>query len=293
MNNLANDLQLAVWGPTNSGKTWLLRALAKELAWYNKHDDKFNYHLTRSDGRRVIAMPPTPNPSQGIEDKAYKFHRTSKGNSVQQRISAQAHNIILRDNKGSDLVDALEGKNRQAAVSLANADGVIALLEANFQRLPGGAAGIVTNEIVYATLLQDLCELLISKSLPNNHPRFLALCITKFDRLKTISNHGEDTFNTFFGGLIPEVLASYRDRLNVNIFNTSAVGYCHQGRRIVPNLEPRTGNILRPDSWHPFNTAAPFFWIFETIERKRLGSERTQMYISYPNVRRYPIPARY
>ena len=47
-NSPANNIErtISLWGPTSSGKTWLLNSFSRTLMKYNAHDPDFVYELT-------------------------------------------------------------------------------------------------------------------------------------------------------------------------------------------------------------------------------------------------------
>lgn len=285
------NLSIAIWGPTGSGKTYLIDAFVKELQWYNQRDPEFEYMLTTMNGSTVAPTRRHRGPSQDIMESHFQFTRRAKERSEAHLVSSQRHEIIIYDSPGGALMDALNpGGNRPAAVTLTNSTGVIAILEAGFQNFSGGGYGILTDEAAYNHYLRSLCELLVNNPLPGFPKRHLAVCVTKSDRLGSsiFDLKGKEVVETFFGARIPATLASYERDLHIGYFCTSAVGYYRDRGEILSNLEPATGTILYPELWHPLNIAAPFFWLFEEVEKARLATRGRRPYILYPRLN-YPV----
>ena len=102
--------------------------------------------------------------------------------------------------------------------------------------------------------------------------RLLALCITKCDRLGFPINDGRSVADACFGSRVGDLLRHHEKQNLVKgeVFNTSAIGYCESSGFLIPNADRHHRSIRHPELWSPFNVAAPFFWIFEEVERKRL-----------------------
>ena len=118
--------------------------------------------------------------------------------------------------------------------------------------------------------------------------RNLAVCLTKSDQL---NDRGDPwpILQRRYGSLVRREFEVRSQRHNIQIFVTSAAGFIKQDGRVMPNSQ--NGALRDPARWNPVNTAAPFFWLFEQIERARLpkksmfGSDPQDIYMPYPKPR--------
>ena len=296
---------IALWGPTGSGKTWLLHALNRELMWYNQNDPEFDYHLIDRAGDLLPFLAPTIHtlgPTSSFQDRLWRFQRRPKVGreaSAAHQISTYTHDIDVHDNSGVKLVDAVNNPRQHGltTATLKNAVGVIALLDFTLlQTSPTGQSQFLSqgartelSKGEYSQLVQRLCEMIILAS--NTTPtRYLSICITKIDQLK-VRRPPESLVEPLFGQQMGYVLRQYQHALQIRFFVTSSVGYYRPHRQRTANYDRANGSLIAPDEWEPYNVAAPFFWIFECIERARLSQERFKQsrlddYIKYPEPRR-------
>jgi len=295
---------IALWGPTGSGKTWLIHALAKELVWYSRHDPEFDYQVMDQAGMPVDISPPSLSvigPTHGHEDRSWQFQRTPRQESKSHQISAHTHNINVHDDKGASLVEALQipDQHPMTLITLRESTNVIALLDPTLLEsssvqspinlISGSASSNLKSKAEYAQMIQYLCHLMVSQA-RNQDERYLAVCITKIDLLN-IRRDPNILVEPLFGTSMAHILDSYKNQIKIKIFATSAVGYYWDSSKRKSNYDPATREVRYPSSWEPFNVAAPFFWIFECNERLRLnrgwlGPFRQENYLGYPSPRR-------
>lgn len=335
--NRQKQESIAIWGPTGAGKDWLFRSFRRELQLYNLVDDEFQYDISeRLPGEHdPKPLDPTVVPSKApttqIEEYNYIFARTTDHEDEAHRISAQAHDIILTNNKGANLVDCLSDHKKFESTfqSLIHARNLILVLsipgdgaqEFATEPNPGALAppkemsvkmdqpeksedfGVKMNPLSDADPLhsddaqrQDwsrdeyykFMQLLLD-CFKNGQRRNLAVCMTKSDLLN-LRGDALSIFEKRYGLNMVRLLERYANQHNIEVFTTSAVGYIKKGDRVVPNFE--NGLIGDEKLWRPVNTASPFFWIFEQIERERLSkrwillrNDQIKYYIGYPEPR--------
>ncbi len=130
---------------------------------------------------------------------------------------------------------------------------------------------------------------LLLAAIGRNKRRNLAVCMTKSDQTMNLKGNPWDILQHRYSLELRNHLEINRQWHNIEVFNTSAAGFIKRNGR--PDANFINGKLLNPDRWRPVNTAAPFFWIFEQIERAGLpsksmfGRDPQKDYIGYPNRR--------
>lgn len=285
------EQSIALWGPTGSGKTWLIQALNQELKWYSQHDPEFHYRMTDSDGRFLSVMAPEPKPTPRIEDRLWRFAREPKKDTKAHRISAHAHQINVHDDKGASLVDAVysPGQNPLTEITLQTADSLLVLLDPTLVQgslvaQPATSGGSLYTQRQYTYLVQALLE----KVAETQEERYVAACLTKVDRMD-LQRDAWQYIHILFGPDMVYLLQNSGQGVQTQAFATSAVGFYLQGGKTHSNYDDSSGQVRYPDRWKPFNVAAPFFWLFENVEKQRLKKtpnvfleDRLKYYIGYP-----------
>jgi GTPase SAR1 family protein len=281
------NANVALWGAYGSGKTWLLNAFGKELAWYNENDPQFEYLLKDIDDNYLLFTEPlnTDNapPTDASVDHLWTFERHGKlKNSRAHQISSHAHRILVHDNPGQVLVNVINGDESNDIVfsALQNSPNLILLLDPT--NVKGGPIASSSSQLTksdYERLLGMLVEIVLQK---NSQVR-IAVCLSKSDLVK-IHLPTEEIIRVVFGDGALRSLNS--PRVDKAFFRVSSVGIFRKGGKRLSNLTD--GQALSdPDHWNPLNVVAPFFWIFEAIERQRISEgdwlgDRNKIYIPYP-----------
>ena len=210
------------------------------------------------------------------------------------------HTIQVYNDRGGNLTDIFNKRARSQNQNLksvletvARSNSVIALLD--LETVLPDAQKYSDNQHwlrpkAYANFVYELCRQLtgrFDRPAPFETTPNLALCITKSDLLGLApSKKNTDALLEEYFSYIKRVVDLFKSRLNIKAFITSAPGYFFEenSRHLKTNYEPTTQTLIYPDKWMPFNMAEPFFWIFESIERKsQYYDEKT--YLNYPNTR--------
>src|SRR5712692_8354657 len=113
--------EIAFWGPSSSGKTWLMQSLARSLHKLNQDDTEFEYVLAQPEalaptpalaqrsGANVSAQVPQNQATSDAYDKVWLFQRTVRPehDTPSHRLSAHSHGIVVRDAPGELLMQGV------------------------------------------------------------------------------------------------------------------------------------------------------------------------------------------
>lgn len=287
---------IALWGITGSGKSWLVHAFAKELMWYTENDPDFIYSLKDTDNAPIRSLKAPSRQdieaTQSTEDHIWVFERRGRKNSRSHQISSHAHQIVIHDNPGKGLVDAAESSlsdgNLISSAIHASQNLILMLDPTSVKSSPvvGKDIGAHTKSD-YERWVGSLIDGLLSKS-PNKNLR-VAVCVSKSD-LVQIQLPTEEIVKVIFGEGIFRALNF--PHVEKRFFKLSSVGYFKKagGSKRLPNITPddlADAKLLDEDNWNPINVVTPFFWLFEAIERERIRQgdifgDRERHYIQYP-----------
>lgn len=286
--NFSFNTTIALWGASGSGKTWLLNAFGRELAWYNENDPDFEYSLKDIDDNYLLFNEPinavSSPATSASEDYLWTFERRGKKkNSRAHQISSHAHKILVHDNPGDELVKVINGEGNNDVVfsALQNSTNFILLLDPlNIKDSPvGGSTSSELTKSDYERLLGMLVEIVLR----NNKGVRLAICLSKSDLVKIYLPTDEIIRVVFGDGVLRPLNSPHVEK---KFFRVSSVGTIRKHGKRTSNLS--NGQSLdEPDRWSPINVAAPFFWLFEGVERQRISAgdwlgDRNNVYIPYP-----------
>src|SRR6185436_116212 len=123
--------EIAFWGPSSSGKTWLMQSLARSLHKINQDDAEFEYVLAQPEALGAPAnafQAPQNQATADAYDKVWLFQRKVRleHDTPAHRMSAHSHSIVVRDAPGELL---MQGVNNVVMVPLRDAQCVIAVLD--------------------------------------------------------------------------------------------------------------------------------------------------------------------
>ena len=286
-----SESDISLWGVAGSGKSWLIYALARELAWYTDNDSNFSYSFKDSDDQYILSLQPPSDaflaPTLESEDHWRIFERKGKIRSHSHKVSSHAHSIVIHDNPGSRLVSDIEeyssGYDTIISTTLKASKNIIILLDPTSvmasSSLNTDSIGLFSKS-EYGYLISKLVQTALSNA---DHIR-LAVCLSKSDLVK-VRLPVEELVRVMFGEGTMRALSS--SRVEKKFFRVSSVGYIRSNGERVPNIDPSSGKLRDEFRWHPINVVSPFFWFFESIERERISKgdflgDRTKIYIPYP-----------
>jgi hypothetical protein len=295
--------EIAFWGPSSSGKTWLMQSLARSLHKINEDDPEFEYVLAQPEALAPIsAQAPQNQATSDAYDKVWLFQRKVRPeyDNPAHRLSAHSHSIVVRDAPGELL---MQGINNVVMVPLRDAQCVLAVLDPSLIDSTSTAAPAASQpdrpaaqglaalfgsataapaaasvapafgtsfqytQAQYTQMVSNLLQLLSSAPRPDRH---VAICVTKVDQLGVQGRSPWQVIEVYFGAEMAKVLKSYAGKMEIEAFTVSSAGYLDAYRQ-QPNYDPGTGSLLSPDRWQPFAVEAPFFWLFTYLERQRLA----------------------
>jgi len=281
------ETSIAVWGPTNSGKDWLFRGFAKELEFYNSRYDDFLFDLyedTEDGPRPVLAAPPHDiAPTSREKDYVYHFRRKVLKQDEAHLLSSHLHKINFHNNAGENLLGATISQSRyeSAVIPILRSKYLLIVLDGarstpdanttdNENNLDRDQLDIAKRPGLgkedYLRVLTMLMQLLSDSSMTD---RQLAICMTKMDTTGLGGSNPWSQLEIVFGQRIHKLISRFRTTFNIEVFATSAAGYYFDSNGIrKSNFDG--GQIADIDNWNPVNCAAPFFWIFQTMEIEKI-----------------------
>lgn len=302
--------EIAFWGPSSSGKTWLMQSLARALQRINQDDPEFEYvlaqpeALAQSQTSALASQAPQNQATADAYDKVWLFQRkvSPEHDTPAHRLSAHSHSIVVRDAPGELL---LQGTNSAVMVPLRDAQCIIAVLDPSLidsiDTAPASApqperanstqglaalfgASVALGgptptpsqslgaafQYTQAQYTQMVSNLLLLLSGAPRPERHLAICVTKIDQLNVQGRDPWQVVEIFFGADMHRLLKSYASKMHIEVFCVSAAGYLDAYRQ-QPNYDPGMHSLLSPERWQPFAVETPFFWLFRYLERRRLA----------------------
>ncbi len=274
-----NELQMALWGPPTSGKTWLLEAFGRKLFLMNEvleEKNRFALSLYDMNRRRDVVGDgrfPEPTGDATIAQNLvkYRFVRRGLGKGFQYEASTCCHYVDILDNPGGATIQETEEEAIRESVRIQQrkAKNLILVLTKD--------DNLDSQE--YLAKLRDLRR----EFNRVEGQRRIAVCITKADEIGgpglVFSSDPQALLPLVFSDNHEQVVEFFDDLLSVEdghdvaYFAVSASGYTGTGD---PNIDPISGNLVDVDAWHPINVEEPFMWLFDRIERDRLRKSHEQ-----------------
>ena len=280
------DENIMLWGPSNSGKTMLIWGFARDIEQYSEADNRFGYSLHQLFQLNPIVEPirklvidiirqekKFPEGSQFLSDKTFEFRRIPKQNcglsKNQIRQHSFTHLINIRDLSGGDSVSFINDSSmlevRQAYINSRN---IIATFDISFGS--DGDSGKMISDF------QQLIQFLTENHPDENKKRNLAICLTKVDKhkLNPLSKPRE-IISMIYGPSLLRFIDQEKlsnSHINIELFATSSVGMYFDNKDFALKANVNHENdyfFKNGEQWCPIQAAAPFFWIFESIEKEK------------------------
>lgn len=298
---ILEKVKFVLWGPPNSGKSWLVEAFAQSLKKLHREFSKLNTELsilvTDKNGKQVRPQLPLPFSSEELNVNRYYLKReltSSSWNRFSTQINMHQHEISLVDNSGRNLSYSADPYRTEKEKNLF--DQAQHILKSNSTKCI--LLALDTGSITPEQYVKDLKAL---RDLLDESPRYIAACITKGDEIGLFDDDDQEAiligrFGSKFANdicyLLTEELPS--DGHSVEIFTTSSVGYYRtENGKCFPNIKKEKegqNNIPQLASevdWQPIHVEKPFFWLLQNIEQRKieeLKKERPKLFqIIFPN----------
>lgn len=308
---------VSLWGPSQAGKDWLIKAFIKELGMLSPESKNgFRYQIAEdvpsNNSIIIMAQPPQNNPTLKPEDIQYQFERRAIPNdSKKHRITEDVskHKLIIHNDAGGNWAGCLDKSESLETTyhNLVNTQNLILVLGPPSESIhspENTLENTISSEDNTAEIIRNSVEggkeypennsfsespdwnkddyvsfLSILFTALNEKKYNIAICMTKLD-LDDYRGNPQDIFIKRYGLELMNLVRT-QSQHQIKIFATSAVGYLDGHERNFAN-----NAIKDPNRWKPIGTVYPFFWIFEKIERIKLQSSGSFFY----NPEKYYIP---
>ena len=315
---------LIFWGMPGSGKASLINGFSKELLRYSQMDAKFQYLLSIVlDSREMTPYLPDPTFSHfdNLSTELLVFERSLKDDSKYRDKIINCHKHYLQILKDPNLFETFFTDSEDAGflflildptrveggnIGNKSLNSIDELLKEFGSDLINDTEEDKVEKIErseYATVVRSMLEKYSTQN--NSRNWMLAICISKYEvaGLQPQPTATLATVQELFGVSMVETLMAFQpyfaNAKNPNIFPVSAYGFLDESMT-RPNYDPDTGKLLDEEKWKPWNVSSPFFWAFETLEKKNLEKsaktnvftrtffhqQRINAYSSYPTIQK-------
>jgi len=275
---------VGLWGPTASGKSWLVNAFAQTLqAKYIEPLDGLKYELNSVWAEyfsNLYRAPYATELNNWTRPQVFRFERRRTSNNRREALSSFTHEISVSDYSGEYSKNLLLQDDdkflNHVLVSVAKMDIIIVALDPIQPHI---------SKDEYAKLVERLFTVL-DKINPNKK-RFYAICLTKADVIPVnIDADPNGLIELKFGSKMIDVFREVSKKHEIQTFITSSFGFTPGTSNA--NFDIGKQQIVDIDNWKPYGIEYPFFWAFESIEltrikkKLRFGIFDAKNYIHYP-----------
>jgi hypothetical protein len=261
-------VSVSLWGPQDSGKTWLVCALGHVLQTkYNREINNLKYNLETVNKSNFSDLRSGPTPE--TTSVVFAFERSRTSESFSQSISSFRHEIVVHDYAGGYTIAPFDknpnldsSRINLVNINIANSDIIIIMLDSCQEKYFNRA------KTEYARWVREL--LLTLEANKNGRKRYYAVCIAKVDKIdEGIYIDPDALIETLFGEEMTQAL-KVPDPNRLKTFATSSVGFISLYEKETPNINMDEQRLADPENWHPYGVEHPFFWAFEELEKENL-----------------------
>lgn len=286
-------MDVYLWGPSGTGKTWLLNALIRHINRMESElrNKKSSFDLWVEDLRdnhRVVSSELESKATENIEYITYILKRryNIRGSNKQSEITALActhdHHISMLDGPGDEttgevLLIANNEENRARVLSaytrLKSAHYlVVAINEGNVSDGDGKQRTRGSIGKAFSEALQRLINL------DRDSEQKVYICFTKIDQYQGAAANVPAMLTRLFEKHADRIEGQLRDLVQIRqgelpAYFVSAPGYYNDpldNNKLKPNFDSAGGVLADPTSWRPFRVCDPFFDIFDDGEKKAI-----------------------
>lgn len=304
-----HQVNIAVWGPSNAGKDWLIQGFKKEIDSFNIDDKRYYYDIRERNPANAIddIVDEVILPEAGTVapvDREYIFIRSPKSNNNHSVTIPQEHHIIIHNDAGGHQVNAQNDPANfaETLTALEISKNILLVLgppEPDQTGMTEPEMGSDNDSELHIPFTQDIGENAWRKqdyirfvktffsAIGEKQKRNIALCMTKCDLLgfrgdeenMLLRRYGQEMMNEL-------ILQKQKGRHNIGIFATSASGFLKsEDGKLISNQNKRS--LINSEKWEPLNCALPFFWFFEIIEKERSSRILRSGESGYPMTNRF------
>lgn len=293
-------LSVSLWGPPGSGKSWLYAALLARVRELSLEDSSLNLELLENGRGIPPVFPRHRSPTASLMEHALVLTRRPDQWKWSSPVNCHSHRLRLTDFPGQATLDILDAPERVAAAKVIFDETDLAIVILDPTRLrktrPKKRRDVYPMQMVIEDYVRYLWVLLDHfSSNHKNRETWIAICITKVDRMPSPSDDPWEILQVKFGAQMMSVVREFQNRSGpkIRLFSVSAAGFLDEDFA-QPNYS--RGRIKDKTQWSPWRVEMPFFWVLDEVERARLavnGSKwprriffrkRKRRYLAYPGL---------
>jgi hypothetical protein len=291
MNNEEPMTKIFLWGPTGSGKTWLLHSFIRTINLLDRvfENDIYKVRVQDEDGNTLNQKDLTYKPTISIDYQQDSYHREVNHPDYDPSLYNNHHTIGMLDGPGDETTGqvAIESYNndsqaltrvQRAHDALKDADFLFVMIHPGKHRETKKNGETATDPNKAGQHFLERLEAL-HKIKRRKVTQQLFLCFTQADEYGGETGGLNAALRGLFGNKSDDIAYMLRQldrsQQGLRLYFMSAVGYfpdpTENGKR-KPNYNPGQQVLLRPDLWNPYKVAEPFFDVFDLAQENYLRS---------------------
>lgn len=263
---------IMLWGPPNSGKSWLIGAFAHTMLNINreleKNGHKFQLQMLDTTGNDLARDVDRLSPTQYPRNNRFIFTREYRDDAktLFDSVNVFRHNLQLYDTRGhyifpplGESLDSDTEKHRDVALYwVKNSTCIMLILD----------PGALSKEIY-------LEHLKLLRSHLHNRRKYIVACVTKGDKEGLFSDPVSAIlwrFGKKVGQSVIDLLRGLNgDGHHVEVNVVSSVGYyLTEEGDYKPNVDG--DKLINEYKWSPVRVDKPFLWLLDHVEKQRIDT---------------------